>query len=239
MFTRFSESARRVIFYTRREAIRVGGSVLTTEHLLLGLLLENSGLVETLLAPGHTLAALRQQVEKAASGQEKLPLSAEMRLTEPAQVVLTYAEEEADRLQSKTIDVPHVLLGLLRKEDSNAARILAQFGLEPDDVRLKVAQGKVSPVQDPSAAVVSAFYGIEIRFEVAAEAGPRLIAGYRGHMAVIEIDPTNVVRVIQGKLPPRAESMVLEWAVLRRDEIRAAWKAAKAGKKPPPIPPLE
>jgi len=236
VFHRYSEPFRRVIFFARQEASRLGGATISTEHLLMGLLWENSWLVEPLLAPGHTVEALKRKIETVASSTEKLPTSVEMRLAEPAKAALSYAEEEATRLLSSTVDVSHLLLGLLRTHDSKAANLLAEFGLKVDDLRMKVVQGTVSPVQGPFDTAVCAFYGIEIRFDVAAEAVPRLIAKYRGHMALIEIDP---VKVIQSDLPARAESMVLEWVALRKDEISVAWKAGKAGNTTPPIPPLD
>ena len=235
VFHRYSEPLRRVIFFARQEASRVGGATISTEHLLMGLLWENSWLIEPLLAPGHTVEALKRKIETVASSREKLPTSVEMRLAEPAKAALSYAEEEATRLLSSTVDVSHLLLGLLRTHDSKAANLLAEFGLKVDDIRLKVVQGTLS-TGVPFGAVVCAFYGIEIRFDVAAEAVPKLIAKYRGHMALIEIDPVTVIR---GNLPPRAESMILEWVALRKDEISVAWKAGKDGKRPPPISPLE
>jgi len=235
MFQRFSEPVRRVVFFARQEASRLGGTSITTEHLLLGFLGENAWLVEPLLAPGHTVQALRSEIERAAgSSEKKLPTSAEMPLTEPAKMALTYADEESNRLQSSTIDAPHLLLGILRTP-GKAAGILTQFGLNADDLRVKVAGQELSPVQEPFG-VISAFYGIEIRIDARAEAVPRIIAEHRGRVAVIEVDP---VKLIQSNLPARAQSMILEWMDLHKDEITVAWKAAKAGKRPPPIPPLE
>jgi ATP-dependent Clp protease ATP-binding subunit ClpA len=237
MFLRFSKPACRVVFFARHEASRVGGLTLSTEHLLLGLLWENSWLIEPFLASGQTANALRRETERAArSGEKQLPTSVEMRLSEPAKMALTYAEEESDRLLSSTIDVTHLLLGLLRTQGSQAAKILTEFGLKVDEVREKVAQDSLSPVQEPFGTVVCTFYGIEIRFDAAAEAVPRIIAEYRGHMALVEIDP---VKVVQSNLPAHAESMLLEWTTLRKEEIGLAWTAWKAGKRSAPIAPLE
>ncbi len=158
-------------------------------------------------------------------------------MAEPARMALTYAEEESGSLQSTTIDVPHLLLGLLRTSNSRAAKLLKEFGLKVDDLRLKAVHQPGPPAQPPFGAVVCRFYGIDIRFDPAAEAAPRVIAVYRGHTAVIEFG--GLVKAIQSDLPARAESMVLEWAALRTDEIVAAWKAAKAGKPTPPVSPLD
>jgi ATP-dependent Clp protease ATP-binding subunit ClpA len=213
----------------------LGGRSITTEHLLLGLF--HSRLLESLISPGRTMKELRREAEGAAgSGEAKLPTSAELPLAEPAKMALTYAEEESNRLESKDIDVPHLLLGLMRTGDSKAAKLLSEFGLNVDDVRLKFARETVLPGQEPFGGVVCAFYGMEIRFDVTVEGSPRIIAAYQGQLAAIEIDP---VKVIQSHLPARAESMVLEWMALRKDEIIAAWRAGKAGKRTPPIKPLE
>ncbi|RPJ56524.1 MAG: DUF4160 domain-containing protein [Acidobacteria bacterium] len=237
MFERFSEPAGRVVFFAQFEASRLGAATITTEHLLLGLLRENAWLVESLLTPGHTLRDLRVEAERAASPEgERVATSVELALAEPARMALTYAEEESGRLLSSTIDVPHLLLGLLRTSNSRAAKLLKEFGLKVDALRLKAVDQPVPPAQPLFGGVVCRFYGIEIKLDATAEAVPRLIAEYRGHMALIEIDP---VKVIQSDLPPRAESMILEWVALRKDEISVSWKAAKAGKRPPPISPLE
>lgn len=209
---------------------------MSAEHLFLGLLWENSWLVEPLLARGNTVKALRREIERVArSTDEKLPTSVEMRLAEPARLALSFAEEESDRLLSETIEVPHLLLGLLRTPNTQTTRLLKQFGLEVDEVRRRIAEGTISPIQEPFGGVVCTFYGIQIRFDPLAEA-PKVIADYRGHIAVIELDPAKVT---QGKLPARAESMVLEWVALRKAQIEAAWKAGKAGKTMPHISPLE
>ncbi|GEM_PF-1433777 len=237
MFERFSDRSRRVIFFARYQAGRLGGSAIGTEHLLLGLLQENSWLVGPLLAAGHTVENLERETEKlAGSKKEKVPTSVDMPLAEPAKMALTYAAEESDRLLSATIDVHHLLLGILRTKGSKAANLLGEFGLSVDEVRLKFAQGTVGIVEQPFSGVVCDFYGIEIRFDVGAQSVPSFYAQYKGHVALVGIDP---VKVIKGELPARAESMVLEWATTREGEIGVAWKAATEGKTPPRIPPLE
>lgn len=237
MFERFSDRSRRVIFFARYQASRLGGSAIGTEHLLLGLLRENSWLVGPLLAAGHTVEDLERDAEKlAGSKEEKVPTSVEMPLAEPAKMALTYAAEESDRLLSATIEVHHLLLGILRTKGAKAANLLGEFGLSVDEVRLKFAQETVRIVEQPFGGVVCDFYGIEIRFDVGAQSVPSFYAQYKGHVALVGMDP---LKVIKGEIPARAESMVLEWARTRKDEITAAWETAASGKTPPRIPPLE
>jgi hypothetical protein len=83
---------------------------------------------------------------------------------------------------------------------------------------------------------VSRFFGIVIRVFFNDHAPPHFHASYGDDEAVIEIETLVVCR---GALPRRALAMALEWAALRRGELRRGWELARQGRPPQPIPPLE
>lgn len=82
---------------------------------------------------------------------------------------------------------------------------------------------------------VSEFYGIIIALYFGDHDPPHFHAEYAGDRAIFGIEPE---RLLRGRLPPRAERMVLEWAVLHREELRDNWNRAQRGERVLPIPPL-
>jgi quinol monooxygenase YgiN len=136
MFERYTERARRALFFARYEASHLGGSVITSEHLLLGLLREGKGLTSRVFAEnGLDYEAARQDVERAAAGQAKLATSVEMPLSADTKTALEGAAQEADGLKHAYIGTEHLLLGLLRQPDSPAGVILSRAGLRLAMVR--------------------------------------------------------------------------------------------------------
>ena len=83
---------------------------------------------------------------------------------------------------------------------------------------------------------VSEFFGIVIALFYADHAPPHFHARYGEHEVLVAIDSLDVIR---GGLPRRALALVLEWAVLHRDELRADWHRAREGLPLAPIPPLD
>ena len=136
MFERYTESARRALFFARFEASELGGIAIQTEHLLLGLIHESQGLVPRILAQSQvSMESLRQDIEGRSVFREKIATSVEMPFSADTQRALTSAAEEADRLRHTYIRPEHMFLGLLRDENSGAASILTARGLRIDDVR--------------------------------------------------------------------------------------------------------
>jgi ATP-dependent Clp protease ATP-binding subunit ClpC len=139
MFERYTESARRVLFFARYEATQVGGTALETEHLLLGLVREGKtlkGIKQFYLA----LEPIRAEIERRIPVRERVSTSVEMPFTEETRRVLRFAGEEADRLLHNYIGPQHLLLGLLREERSVAASILTEQGLTIEDVRAQLSK---------------------------------------------------------------------------------------------------
>jgi ATP-dependent Clp protease ATP-binding subunit ClpC len=135
MFEKYTEKARRVIFFARYEVSEHGSSAIETGHLLLGLLHEDKSLLSRFLPAEVPIEALRAQIESRISKGEKIPTSIEIPLSEESKSVLKYAAEESDDLSHKQIGTEHLLLGLLHEHNSLAAGVLQEHGLNYSDVR--------------------------------------------------------------------------------------------------------
>ncbi|HEY6272261.1 MAG TPA: Clp protease N-terminal domain-containing protein [Terriglobales bacterium] len=138
MFERYTEKARRVIFFARYEASQFGTPYIETEHILLGLLREDKALRRRLL-PNMNDEAIRRQIEAVTTKGEKVSTSVDLPLSHECKQVLTYAANEAELLANRNVGTEHLLLGLLREEKSLAARLLFEAGLRLAAVREALA----------------------------------------------------------------------------------------------------
>ncbi len=135
MFERYTEKARRVIFFARYEASQFGSPYIETEHLLLGLLREDKALTNRFLRSHASVESIRKQIEGHTTIREKVSTSVDLPLSNECKRVLAYAAEEAERLSHKHIGTEHLLLGLLREEKCFAAEILMERGLRLPAIR--------------------------------------------------------------------------------------------------------
>ena len=135
MFERYTEKARRVIFFARYEVSEFGSPEIETEHLLLGLLRKNETLVGQFLNSAQSMESIRKRLLEHFPIREKIPTSVDLPLSEECKRVLTYAEEEAECLQKMHIGPEHLLLGILREERPFAAELLREHGMQLDEVR--------------------------------------------------------------------------------------------------------
>ncbi len=152
MFERYTEKARRVIFFARYEASQFGSPYIETEHLLLGLLREDKALTNRFLRQHSSVDSIRKQIEGHTTIREKVSTSVDLPLSNECKRVLAYAAEEAERLSHKHIGTEHLLLGLLREEKCFAAEILHERGLRLSTIREELArtsQEKTAPAQSP------------------------------------------------------------------------------------------
>ena len=141
MFERYTERARRVLFFARYEASQLGSISIETEHLLLGLIREGKGLTSRIFARSHlSLESIRKEIEGRTVFREKVSTSVEIPFSAETKRVLQYAAEEADRLLHNYIGTEHLLLGILREERSVAATILMEKGMRLHTVREDIVQ---------------------------------------------------------------------------------------------------
>jgi len=141
MFERYTERARRVLFFARYEASQLGSVSIETEHLLLGLIREGKGLTSRIFARSHlSLENIRKEIEGRTVYREKVSTSVEIPFSAETKRVLQFAAEEADRLLHNYIGTEHLLLGILREERSVAASILMEKGMRLHSVREDIVQ---------------------------------------------------------------------------------------------------
>ena len=139
MFERFTERARRVMALANHEAQRFNHEYIGTEHILLGLLKEGSGVGPNVLKSIDVdLHKVRMEVEKRVKSGPEMVTMGKLPKTPRAKKVLEYAVEEARNLNHNYIGTEHLLLGLLREQDGVAAQVLMNLGLKLDEVREEV-----------------------------------------------------------------------------------------------------
>jgi hypothetical protein len=152
MFERYTEKARRVIFFARYEASQFGSPYIETEHMLLGLLRESKGIQK--LLPRADTESIRNEIEGATNTREKVSTSVDLPLSHESKQVLKHADEEAQRLNHRHIGTEHLLLGLLREENCFAAALLAKRGAKLSELRTEIEQMALPmdqrPVSPPS-----------------------------------------------------------------------------------------
>src|SRR5205085_2145459 len=148
MFERYTEVARRTIFFARYEASHFGASAIEPEHLLLGLSREDKPLFIRFLGDGkQSIETIRTKLEERLSmrEKEKTPTSVELPLSDEAKRALHYAHDESYGLEDRHIGTEHMLLGLTRVEGSLAAEVLFELGLRAEAMREVLAQKTEAP----------------------------------------------------------------------------------------------
>jgi ATP-dependent Clp protease ATP-binding subunit ClpC len=139
MFERFTENARRALFFARYQATEVGSLTITTEALLLGVVRADRPMVARVLGSSASPEDISRDVERRITMKDKISTSVEIPFDTAAKHVLQYAAEEAHLLAHSHIGTEHLLLGTLREGTSGAAAVLAARGLQLDGAREAVA----------------------------------------------------------------------------------------------------
>jgi ketosteroid isomerase-like protein len=150
MFERYTEIARRVIFFARYEASQYGSPYIASEHLLLGLLREDHTLAKRFPGEKNVGAEIRKEIDGRIPRGQRISTSLEMPLTEECQTILKLAAETSERLGHCKIETEHLLIGILRVESSLAAQILLAKHIKPEEVQAGLA---ARPDDEPGAKV--------------------------------------------------------------------------------------
>jgi ATP-dependent Clp protease ATP-binding subunit ClpC len=150
VFDRYTEQARKTIFFARYEASQFGNPEIQTEHLLLGILREDAALATRVLGSAERLDSMRRRIEESiVRGKEKLAVSVDLPFSQPCKRALAYGAEEAERLKQSHIGPEHLLVGLFREEKSLAAQIMAAQGLTLAKLRVEAARTASPPPDLP------------------------------------------------------------------------------------------
>ena len=139
MFERFTDRARKVMSLAQQEAQRFNHEYIGTEHVLLGLVKEGSGVGANVLKRlSIDLRKVRIEVEKLVKAGPEMVTLGKLPLTPRAKKVIEYAIDEARSLNHNYVGTEHQLLGLLREQDGVAAQVLMNLGLKLEEVREEV-----------------------------------------------------------------------------------------------------
>jgi ATP-dependent Clp protease ATP-binding subunit ClpC len=138
MFERYTEGARRIIFFARYEASQYCSPTIETEHLLLGVIRQDRNVTVRFLGDVAS-ADVRKQIEALKTIRDKTSTSIDLPLSSECKRILAYAAEEAVRLNQQHIGAEHLFLGILREANCTAAQILSRRGLELARVRQDLA----------------------------------------------------------------------------------------------------
>jgi ATP-dependent Clp protease ATP-binding subunit ClpC len=141
MFDRFTDRAKKVMNLARQEAQRLNHEYLGTEHILLGLIQEGSGVAANVLRNMQIdLARIRTEVEKLVKTGPSMVTMGQLPFTPRAKKVLELSMEEAGNLGHNYIGTEHLLLGLIKENEGIAAKVLTNLGVKLEDVREEVLE---------------------------------------------------------------------------------------------------
>ncbi len=139
MYERFTDRARKVMQLANQEAQRFNHEYIGTEHILLGLVKEGSGVATNVLKNlDIDLRKIRLEVEKIVQSGPDMVTMGKLPQTPRAKKVIEYSIEEARNLNHNYVGTEHLLLGLLREQEGVAAQVLMNLGLKLEDVREEV-----------------------------------------------------------------------------------------------------
>jgi ATP-dependent Clp protease ATP-binding subunit ClpC len=139
MYERFTDRARKVMQLANQEAQRFNHEYIGTEHILLGLVKEGSGVAANVLKNLDVdLRKIRLEVEKIVQSGPDMVTMGKLPQTPRAKKVIEYSMEEARNLNHNYVGTEHILLGLLREQEGVAAQVLMNLGLKLEDVREEV-----------------------------------------------------------------------------------------------------
>ena len=154
MFERFTDRARKVMALANQEAQRFNHEYIGTEHILLGLVKEGSGVGATVLKNLDVdIKKLRLEVEKQVKTGPDMVTMGKLPQTPRAKKVIEYAIEEARALNHNYVGTEHILLGLLRETEGIAAQVLMAVGLKLEEIRQEVLNLLGAGVDDGPAAL--------------------------------------------------------------------------------------
>jgi len=218
MFERYTERARRVIFFARYEASQFGITTIETEHFLLGLIREDKNLTNRFLRSSPQIESIRKEVEGRTTIREKVSTSIDLPLSNECKRILAYSAEEAERLNHRHIGTEHLLLGILREEKSMAAEILQERGLRLNTIREELSKAVVDrqgsadtthsdvPPKDaavPDAAtaqrIAQAIWTAAYGMELAMQSIPQVNVS-RGHWQIIAGPLFAIIQSLDGKV---------------------------------------
>lgn len=124
MFERYTEGARRTIFFARYEAGQYGNSSIEPEHLLLGLMRDDKRLARRALSQPGAAESIRKEIDARVLHRDRISTTTEIPLSAESKQILQIASNSAEKFGHRNVDNVHLLLAILRKEECAAAQVL-------------------------------------------------------------------------------------------------------------------
>lgn len=213
MFQRYTEKARRVVFFARYEASQYGSPCIDTEHILLGLLREDVALMQEAFVsgPANLATQIRAEFEKVVKRGKIIPTSIEMPLTADSENLLKFATEEADRLGHRAVGTEHLLLGILRLQDSLAARLLIAKGANAAAIRERVAKRSASTTENSQLAATSPLAFLHSFLGALQGDGINKAADFFDERSQF-VDSSGKLRIGRGEIEKEAETLFARFA---------------------------
>jgi ATP-dependent Clp protease ATP-binding subunit ClpC len=209
MFDRFTDRAKKVMALARQEAQRFNHEYIGTEHMLLGLIQEGSGVAANVLKQMNVdLERIRQEIEKFVKTGPPTVASGQLPFTPRAKKVLELSMEEASALGHNYIGTEHLLLGLIREQEGIAAQVLMNLNIKLEDVRREVLEFLGADEQQESG---------EEREDVSGHAGAG--AAPRGEGGTNSKSKTPALDAFGRDLTDLARENKLDPVIGRKDEI--------------------
>jgi ATP-dependent Clp protease ATP-binding subunit ClpC len=148
MFERFTPQARQAVYFARYEASQFGGTSIESEHFLLGVLRADEAMSARLLGSNASVESLRACIRKQHPARQTVSTSVDIPLSHESRRVMVYANQESER-QGGDIGPAHLLLGLMREEQSFAARLLRESGVTIEQLRAEAKRPPEPPAPGP------------------------------------------------------------------------------------------
>jgi len=206
MYERFTDRARKVMQLSNLEAQRFNHEYIGTEHILLGLVKERTGVAASVLMNLDVdLQKLRLEVENIVHVGPDLFTRSKLPLTPRAKKVIEYAMQESRGLNQNYVGTEHLLLGLLREREGVAAQVLMNLGLKLDVVREEVLS------------ILG--HGIDIRERETGERGRTYDPADRSKEHPLVVETIERIGQLQRQMEEAVASGDFEYAAALRDEI--------------------
>ena len=136
MFDNLSNRAMQVLAHAKEEADKLAQPVLDTEHILLGLFIEKTGIAATIFMKRNiNISSIVMKIRRSSDMSDIFALKGNLNYSPLVTKVLEYAAEEANTFGKEIVDTEHLLLGLVRETEGKASAILSRIGFDVESLR--------------------------------------------------------------------------------------------------------
>lgn len=165
MFDNLSNRAMQVLAHAKEEADKLAQPVIDTEHILLGLFIEKTGIAATIFMKRNiNISSIVMKIRRSSDMSDIFALKGNLNYSPLVTKVLEYAAEEANTFGKEIVDTEHLLLGLVRETEGKASAILSRIGFDVESLRndIKIYYKKGSSDKENSETPVLDEFGIDL-----------------------------------------------------------------------------